>query len=96
MNYDQSKACLLNAIFSERGPIQINDACQGFFDSKPAEGTIHIIQNLVRITERLGLVYSLQYFLKDDQFESFDKVNEACQEFIDSKPAEGTIHVRQN
>ena len=38
----------------------------------------------------------MQYFRKDEKFESFDKVNEACQEFFDLKSAKGTIRVKQN
>jgi histone-lysine N-methyltransferase SETMAR len=35
-----------------------------------------------------GLFRSLQHSLKGRRFESFDEVEEACQEFFDSKPAE--------
>ena len=67
---------------------KVNEACQEFIDSKPAEGKIHIKQYSVRITKRLRLVYSMQYFRKDEKFGSFNKVHEACQELFDSKPAE--------
>jgi histone-lysine N-methyltransferase SETMAR len=33
-----------------------------------------------------GLFRSMQHFLKDRRFESFDEVESACQEFFDSKP----------
>jgi hypothetical protein len=35
-----------------------------------------------------GLFRSMQHFLKGRQFESFDEVEEAGQEFFDSKPKE--------
>ena len=34
-----------------------------------------------------GLFRSMQHFLKDRRFESFEEVEEACQEFFDSKPS---------
>ena len=33
-----------------------------------------------------GLCRSMQHFMKGRRFESFEEVEEACQEFIDSKP----------
>jgi histone-lysine N-methyltransferase SETMAR len=35
-----------------------------------------------------GLFRSMQHFMKGRRFESFDEVEEACQEFLDSKPKE--------
>src|SRR5690349_11497107 len=35
-----------------------------------------------------GLFRSLQHFIKGRRFESFDQVEEACQEFFHSKPKE--------
>ena len=35
-----------------------------------------------------GLFRSMQHFMKRRRFESFDEVEEACQEFLDSKPKE--------
>jgi hypothetical protein len=35
-----------------------------------------------------GLFRSMQHFLKGRRFESFEEVEEACQEFFDSKPSE--------
>ena len=35
-----------------------------------------------------GLFRSMQHFLMGRRFDSFDEVEEACQEFFDSKPAE--------
>ena len=35
-----------------------------------------------------GLFRSMQHFMKGHRFESFDEVEEACQEFFDSKPKE--------
>ena len=35
-----------------------------------------------------GLFHSMQHFLKGYRFDSFDEVEEACQEFFGSKPAE--------
>ena len=35
-----------------------------------------------------GLFHSMQHFLHDYQFESFDEVEEACREFFHSKPTE--------
>ena len=57
----------------------------------------YILSNTrLELQKRLRLFYSMQYFRKDEKFGSFDKVNEACQEFFNSKPAEGTIHIKQN
>lgn len=34
----------------------------------------------------------MQHFLKGRRFDSFDEVEEVCQEFFDSKPAEWYFH----
>ena len=35
-----------------------------------------------------GLFKSMEHFLRGQRFESFDQVEQACQEFFDSKPKE--------